>query len=58
MIIESELESYKALATHLGIEEAKILAERQGNELLQREHMFWTEKVARDERTSLKEVER
>ena len=34
VIIEAELESSKGLATHLGIEEAKILAERQGKELL------------------------
>ena len=34
VISEAELESSKALATHLGIEEAKILAERQGKELL------------------------
>ena len=34
VIIEDELESSKALATHLGIEEAKILVERQGKELL------------------------
>ena len=58
VIIEAEFESSKALATHLGIEEAKILAERQGKELFRRERMFWAEKVARDERTRLKEVER
>ena len=58
VIIKAELESSKALATHLGIEEAKILAERQGNELFRRERMFWAEKVARDERTRLKEVKR
>ena len=57
VIIESELELSKALATHLGIEEAKILAERQGKELLRRERMFWAEKVARDDRKRLKEVE-
>ena len=33
VITKAELESSKALATHLGIEEAKILAERQGKEL-------------------------
>ena len=34
VIIEAELESSKALATHLGIEESEILVERQGKELL------------------------
>ena len=58
VIIKAELESSKALATSIGIEEAKILEERQGKELLWRERMFWAEKVARDERTRLKEVER
>ena len=58
VIIKAELESSKVLATHLGIEEAKILEERHGNELLQRERMFWAEKVARQERTRLTEVER
>ena len=56
-IIEAELESSKALATHLGIEESMILAELQGKELLRRERMFWSEKVERDDRMSLKEVE-
>ena len=41
VIIKAELESSKALATHLGIEEANILEESQGNELLRRERMFW-----------------
>ena len=54
LTIEAELESSKALSTHIGIEEAKILAERQGKELLRRYRMFWEEKVARDERTRLK----
>ena len=58
VIIEAEIESSKALATHLEIEEAKILVERQGKELLRRERMFWVEKVARYERTCLKEVDR
>ena len=58
VIIEAELESSKVLANHLEIKEAKILAERQGKELLQRERMFWAEKVARYERTCLKELER
>ena len=58
VIIKAELESSKALATHLGIEETKIFSERQGKELLRRERMFWAEKVERDERTCLKEVER
>ena len=34
VVMEAELESSKALATHLGIEESKILEERQGKELL------------------------
>ena len=58
VIIEDELESSKALATRLGIEEANILSKRQGKELIRRERMFWEEKVARDERTFLKEVQR
>ena len=58
VIIEADIESSKALATHLGIEEAKIFAERQGKEWLWRERMFWAEKVTRDERTRLKEVDR
>ena len=58
VIIEAELESSKALATHLGIEESKMLAKRQGKELLRRERMFWSEKVARDDIIRLKEVER
>ena len=41
VIIEAELESSKALETHLGIEEVKILVERQGKELLRRERIFW-----------------
>ena len=34
VIIKAELESSKALATSIGIEEAKILEERQGKKLL------------------------
>ena len=41
VIIEAELESSKALEIHLGIEEVKILVERQEKELLQRERIFW-----------------
>ena len=54
VIIEAEIESSKALATHLGIEEAKILSEHQGKELLRRERMFWAENIAIYERTHLK----
>ena len=37
VIIGADLESSNALETHLGIEEAKILAEHQGKELLRRD---------------------
>ena len=58
VIIEADLESSRALATRLVIEEAKILEERQGKELLRRERMLWAKKVERDEITRLKKVER
>ena len=44
---DADLESTKALGNHLVIEEAKILPERQGQETIQKERIFWAEKVAR-----------
>ena len=45
---DAELESTKALGNYIVIEEAKILAERQGKEAVRRERMFWTKKIAQE----------
>ena len=54
---DAELESTKSLGNNLVIEEANILDERQGNEAVRREQMFWAEKIAKEEKKRLKEVE-